>query len=522
MNDDSLIPATIARRLGLIGLLLLVVAAAALRSRHLDDPLWIDELHTAWAVSGDLGDLNPRAAAGNQAPGAFAVNHLVCGLLGVDELTLRLPSYLASLALVALVPLLLMRSGAGWTAALLSGLLMVVDHWSVVFACEARPYAQVQLLSVLHAWCLLGRMRLIGENTETVVRRWRIGWIVTAVLLVMLHYTTLLLILAEMATWWIVRRRFQLHDSIAAWLLDNLVVAICCLPLIPQLAIVAGRRANWRQFIEIPSLLDGLTMLPVAAYLALPLLGVLVARLRRPPGGGSQPVDRRQSAAALTIGLLVVLPLAAAWLSSRFDLARLFHPRYVIATSGLLIMLCGILIGQLQVQLAMRLGLLVGSLVVGLGISGQLARTWAISARQEYWPAALSFLAESDPDATLPVFLCAGLIEDQFLRTDPPPPPVAGISISEFCLFPLSGPYQLANKPPALIPLPSFPTLLPAHALHTVRQAGGGWLIVRGDRLRGQAWIEKLLKHSFRVRVVEFGRVHLLRFEDEESSAPGK
>jgi hypothetical protein len=524
VNEIPLMPAPIVRRLGVLGLLLLVTVAAVLRSRQLDDPLWVDELHTAWVVSGSSSDLIPRAQAGNQAPAALLPQWLTSRFLGVDELILRLPSYLASLALVALVPLMVFRFGGGWAGALLSGVLVVVDYWSVVFSSEARPYALVQLVSLLHAWCLLGRMGLTAKSSARGGRWWRAGWLVTAVLLVMLHYTTLLLIFAGMLAWWLLPAHRSDRASVKAWLVDHLVLGLACLPLIPHLALVAGRRANWAQFVEIPSLLESLTLLPVAAYLSVPLLGWGLTRLR-PFVGIERPADDEQSSAAplVVLGTLVIIPLATAWLSTWLDLARLFFPRYVIGASGLLIVLSGLLIGRLRGSGVIRLALLLGSLLVGLGVSGEAARTWQIGPRQEYWPALLTFLDASDPQGKLPVFLCPGLIEDRSLLADPVPRPVDGIPLEEFCLFPLSGPYRLANQPPALVPLASSPVHWPPRAQRLTRQAGGSWLIVRGGHQGILAWTEQLLGNSLQVRIHEFGQhLYLLRLVQVESPAPGK
>jgi len=464
----------------------------------------------------------PRAQAGNQAPAALLPQWLASRFLGVDELTLRLPSCLASLVLVALVPLMVFRFGGGWAGAMLAGVLVVVDYWSVVFAAEARPYALVQLVSLLHVWCLLGRMGLSGEPGESGGHRWRIGWLLTAVLLVMVHYTTLLLILGGMLAWWLLRFKRSHSSLIRGWLLDHALVGLCCLPLLPHLGMVAGRRGNWAQFVEIPSLLGSLTLLPVAAYLAVPLLGWGLTR-HRPWRADQRPADAGHSLAVLVVlGLLVVVPLATAWLSTRLDLARFFFPRYVIGVSGPLIVLSGLLVGQLRVPGFARLGIALLSLAVGLGISGEAVRTWQVPPRQEYWPALLKFLEDSDPQGELPVFLCPGLIEDRFLRSDPAGPPVSGIPIEEFCLFPLAGPYHLANRPPALVPLASAPAHWPPRAEVLTRRAGGSWLILRGGNDRVLAWTEELLGHALRVRIHEFGQLYLLRLDQVESPAPGK
>ncbi|MFP6620039.1 MAG: hypothetical protein VB877_11885 [Pirellulaceae bacterium] len=48
-----------------VGLLLIMLLAATLRAQHVSDPLWLDELHTAWVVEDGIGDVAGRAAAGN-------------------------------------------------------------------------------------------------------------------------------------------------------------------------------------------------------------------------------------------------------------------------------------------------------------------------------------------------------------------------------------------------------------------------------------------------------------------------
>ena len=68
MPDDVSAEPTVAqsfpsRRVAL-GLLLIMLLAAALRARHASEPLWVDELHTAWVVEGSLSEVAARAAAG--------------------------------------------------------------------------------------------------------------------------------------------------------------------------------------------------------------------------------------------------------------------------------------------------------------------------------------------------------------------------------------------------------------------------------------------------------------------------
>src|SRR4051812_38177258 len=133
-------------------LTLIIALGAMLRLWQINDSLWVDELHTSWCVQGGLNQVAQRAALGNQSPLYFYVVWGVTRLLGESEFTLRLPSLLAGIALPGLMYLLVRRLGPGermvWPA-VLAAFLVSVDHASLFFAAEARPYALVQLLAAV-------------------------------------------------------------------------------------------------------------------------------------------------------------------------------------------------------------------------------------------------------------------------------------------------------------------------------------------------------------------------------------
>src|SRR5687767_474003 len=109
------------------------------------ESLWVDELHTAWCVGGDLADVAPRAAMGNQSPVFFWLEWLVVRALGPSEGSLRLVSVCAgSLLPLALFALLKQLGQSAWVG-FVAAVLVVVDPLAIFFATEARPYALVQL-----------------------------------------------------------------------------------------------------------------------------------------------------------------------------------------------------------------------------------------------------------------------------------------------------------------------------------------------------------------------------------------
>ncbi len=56
------------RRVVAIWALAIFVLAVCLRVPSCYESFWLDELHTAWAIWGDLGAVSQRAEAGNQTP----------------------------------------------------------------------------------------------------------------------------------------------------------------------------------------------------------------------------------------------------------------------------------------------------------------------------------------------------------------------------------------------------------------------------------------------------------------------
>src|ERR1700752_3918500 len=89
--------------LPLVLLAVLVVVTTAWRVQQASPSLWVDELHTAWSVGGDLREVLPRAAAGNQPPLYFWLLWAELRALPPSEIALRGPSLAASaLLMVAL------------------------------------------------------------------------------------------------------------------------------------------------------------------------------------------------------------------------------------------------------------------------------------------------------------------------------------------------------------------------------------------------------------------------------------
>jgi predicted membrane-bound mannosyltransferase len=163
--------------------------AAMLRLWQIGESLWVDELHSSWCLQAGLENVALRAAEGNQSPLYFWLLWGVTRVLGESEFTLRLPSLLAGIALPGMAWLLAGRLGLGertFLTAALASLLVCVDHTSIFYSTEARPYALVELAS---AGALIFALESLRGGIAL-----RAALVATLVVLFYLHYTTVLYI----------------------------------------------------------------------------------------------------------------------------------------------------------------------------------------------------------------------------------------------------------------------------------------------------------------------------------------
>src|SRR5205814_5678544 len=128
---------------------------------------------------------------------------------------------------------------------LLAAGLVVIDPLMIFFGTEARPYALVQLLAVVH-------VAITGALAGKATGRLRVAWIVIWAILFYLHYTAALLFFAECVFWIVYRlaRRGPLAYRWRSMLVDGLILGGLCLPAMEQVQDIFARRANWAAFIS--------------------------------------------------------------------------------------------------------------------------------------------------------------------------------------------------------------------------------------------------------------------------------
>jgi hypothetical protein len=503
-----------------------------LRLRQATDSLWLDELHTAWVVDGSWQEIGPRAAQGNQSPLYFYAVASLTNYFGQTEIAVRLLSLIAGgvlpFAAWFLSRKLLQRDGIAPAyaegASLLAAWLVAVDPTAIFFAQEARPYACVQLLAVLH-------VLLFVEVLDRPTRLKRCAWIACGGLLFYLHYTSALLIIAELAFalgWFFRETRVSGkldRSALAGWVVDVVILGLLVLPTLKPLSDIYHRRENWSLFLDrvgLWQLADLPVMVPWSAAALYFLVAYFVPRSsgepkQRESSNGQTANHRVSSSVCILLGWLLV-PIAIVAATSALDWLRLWHVRYLIAATPAAYLLAA----RLPLLAPGRRSIVVGTAIfLVAGCLSHYSLDWSsrhgFPQRSEDWRSAVAYLNEQ-PDAD-PILLRSGLIEADALRT------TNDNQLVKYCCLPLTSLYPLKRPAHPIHPLTMTQAgNLPASLLGKLAPARGEsrkiWLVVRGDEDRAAEVLTEI-EQSFSPDGIQiklanhqsFGRVQVQRLE---------
>lgn len=444
---------------------------------QLGESLWVDELHTSWVVADGPGPIWQRAQAGNQSPLYFYLIWMVVSLWGHSIATLRFLSLAAGLGLIAASYGVARKWSRSSECGLWTALIAACNADCIFYSQEARPYALLQLATVLHADLFI---RLWRRPTKG--RRW--AFVLGGAGLFYLHYTAALVLVAQgicLLTWSSWRRRAGPYGP-RHYLADALVMVLLISPMAPHVAHIAQVRDHWARIVsgwpglQMQATLGVLVALPVAAL----LLGAWWRLPRR-----SFRFTARPGVWAVVWWLV---PWAAAAVTTWSGLASLLMVRYLVGALAGLIVFAGVSTGAFRSPHWRRwLG---GCLLCGTVAAGGMVPQWLhdgrlLGARQEDWRAAVAWLTERAEAAPLPILLAAGLLEDRQL------PEADSPALSNYCAFPLRGLYRVDG--PAIEPIATvIPSRLNARQRQLARQHGGVWVVVRLPAIRADDFLESL------------------------------
>jgi len=450
----------------------ILIVAILLRLQVAQDPLWIDELHTAWVVSADVKDVWQRALIGNQSPLWFYGVKWVCSLFGVSPGTVRGLSLLAGTASIIVAMVTVWRWTGSRLTANLCGLLFAIHPDFIWVATEARPYACVQLAFLLQ----LGlAARLIAVSLG-----WRSArpdsrsttWLVAALLMASvvicyLHYSAFpaviaILMAVTIGCWLQVQRRVWMRQLGWMWLGFTLLAS----PAIVHGWHISSRQFDWAIAVDPPRFWRQ-TLTSWSLLVLVPMVFDRISSLRRSASAGGPPRLPFPPAVRLLLATCLC-SLAAVLIHQVAAAGGLQHFRYILCGTSAAVLLLAIYLSPAGRgrgrgrgwSRAVAASLIGGAACIYLTVqnpllidlmAGQPYAQW----RNEPWYAAIDAVNDELAKSPAPVFVFPNLVEDNYLAGHPTS------AWDRYYLFPVRGIYRVES--------PADPLYLAGRSLATNR-----------------------------------------------------
>jgi mannosyltransferase len=455
--------------------LTLILSAFYLRIQAFGEPLWLDELHTSWVVSGGFHEVHHRAWAGNQTPLYYWLVWPIAKVTGGSPDGLRMISLLASLATVISLGWVVYRRTGSNAGALLVAFLASIDDKFVFYSVEARPYALVQLTGL---WQLAGFAELVSRNTagsgneNAGGQLRRTGWL--AVLLLWLQPTTIILLVVEGLSWsinWIFRKgngqpgRLRYKRGELA-----LMTGLAAGPILAAGLLVENRH-DWFRFVD-PAAFSLMLGADLFIWIGIPVLAVAYAGLRQ------TGVENRSFGKIVfwTCGTAIGLTTIATFCG----VAPLAEYRYLIAPVSGLLLCSGLLVSALPAAVKGCLVLLIVVVAIASNplLPGYCQTMRLPSQRLENWSAVVDRINSDNA----PVCFFPNLVEDHRLEENSRLDATSGQK-DDYFLFALAGLNPLNGLVDDTRVCEAFSIHSPGTPSERMKSAiashGGCWVLVR-------------------------------------------
>ena len=445
------------------------------------EPLWIDELHSAWVVDAQFSDVPQRAAAGNQTPFYFLVLYAVCQVAGLTVESLRSLSMAASCVSILAGGYFVWRWTNRAAAAALAAIFLAGDYWMIFYGAEARCYGLLQLLCIAQTHYLAAALdfRPAGSDSDSNPASGPVIWplATTTALLVATHLTGIWLIASQLL--FVIAYRPKQLKQILLSLAIGLLALVFCVPVLSQ---VLTNRSDWELVVDPLKLVTDLLPTLVPCMIA-PLLMLankkIFLDLQEPHKNHSLLWFVGCSAAGpvLIAGSLTiagVLPLASV--------------RYVAAGLVLMPLFAGIGWSMLE-SYGEKFALLfmVVAAVWMHPLLQPIANNQPVNLRSENWQSVAERVSTNTIGRKPLIFLFANLVEDHRLLENRDEE-----QFQKYLQFPLTGIYRL---PPdaTIIPMPTLATnRWRQEHLELLLQNGGAQIVARTNPTTLRAILDEL------------------------------
>ena len=480
-------------------ILIALVTAIALSIRWTianGDSLWLDELHTAWAVDDGLAQVAGRAADGNQNPLFFWMTWACTQLFGHNNFSLRLVSVVAGSALAGCAGWLTWRGSKSLTGVILTGLIIALDWRFVFYGTEARPYALMQLLGLLQAGffaSLVGWLPKSKSSQSGIHLSQSMKWSVLTLLSIALfycHITSLWLFASEaiglllMGKNLIVRPSSEGNTPQSAFfkplLLALSATFVGCLPGVLNLTSVIKRKSNW-SMISSPSSAFFDALEPLLFWMALPLLlfaiGWPVKAFLLTPQRQEQHRYRFHEL-SIFVSLWAITPIAGAIAAHYLHIAPIALFRYTVVGTPAMAIFAGLMVGRMPkiVLKIIAITIIAGTSYCNNEITRQLVDRQTLPVlRHEDWLSNANAINGTSDKNYQPVLLFANVIEDAEAASNLDP------RFQEYLRFAAYNIHDSTGLGRRVFPCSTHNSpRLPERLAQQMLQAEGGWLLIRG------------------------------------------
>ncbi len=438
------------------------------------ESFWLDELHSAWTIWGNLSDVAPRADAGHQSPLYFFALWFWKQPFGGSELALRMSSVIAtSLACVALT-IGITKWTQNLVAGVTSGLILAIESNAIFFGTELRPYSFILLVATIALTCFL----LLLDSRSRFDRPGLWVLLNLMVLLAALIQPTSIGVLVFFPIVLLVHwARHNIRELTRLGALDGVLLFSAATTIFALWRMTLGEswqdRAQWaafgsatkvRQMLEI---WDWLWMLGIP--LAVASVAVMISLRSETPAA-----MLRLYRTVVGVSLLAITATCLFWILARCEFVPIWHRRYMVAVLPILACVPGGAVGMISkwTVLRGRNEVLITSaagfvMITGLGLHQGTIQALpnypvALAVRGEGWREAIDWVRNRAGSEDR-ILLDPGLIESDILfqadsQNSAHGNRSAGATLqrsagatlqqrvspsSDYLLFPVGGPYSV-------------------------------------------------------------------------------